>query len=84
MGMDANTRAHLFDPLFTTKEAGKGTGLGLATVHDIVSSHGGLIHLDSAPSRGTRFTVILPLLCPEPIRSEEGDPERKSKGSSSE
>ena len=60
-GMDAETRSHLFDAFFTTKPAGKGTGLGLSTVHDIVTSSGGLIHLDSAPGRGTRVTVLLPL-----------------------
>jgi signal transduction histidine kinase len=59
--MDAETRSHLFDAFFTTKPAGKGTGLGLSTVHDIVTSSGGLIHLDSAPGRGTRVTVLLPL-----------------------
>jgi signal transduction histidine kinase len=60
-GMDANTRTHLFEPFFTTK-AGKGTGLGLATVRDIVSSHGGLVHVESAPGRGTRLSVLLPVL----------------------
>jgi two-component system, cell cycle sensor histidine kinase and response regulator CckA len=60
-GMDDATRAHLFEAFFTTK-GGKGTGLGLATVHDIVSSNGGLIHVESAPSRGTRVSVLLPLV----------------------
>ena len=61
-GMDAVTKSHLFEAFFTTKPAGKGTGLGLATVHDIVTSNGGLIHVDSAPARGTRITVLLPLV----------------------
>lgn len=61
-GMGAETRLHLFDAFFTTKAAGKGTGLGLATVRDIVTSHGGLIHVDSAPDRGTRIGVLLPLV----------------------
>jgi two-component system cell cycle sensor histidine kinase/response regulator CckA len=61
LGMDAETRAHLFEPFFTTKGR-KGTGLGLATVHDIVTRSGGLIHIDSAPNRGTRVSVLLPLM----------------------
>jgi two-component system cell cycle sensor histidine kinase/response regulator CckA len=60
-GMDAVTRAHLFEAFFTTK-TGKGTGLGLATVYDIVTSNGGLIHVDSAPLCGTRVSVLLPLV----------------------
>src|SRR5205814_1961348 len=60
-GMDAATQAHLFEAFFTTKPAGKGTGLGLATVHDIVTANGGLIHVETALTRGTRVTVLLPL-----------------------
>jgi len=67
-GMDAETRAHLFEAFFTTKAEGHGTGLGLATVYDIVTSNGGLIHVDSAPGCGTRFTVLLPHV-PESARN---------------
>lgn len=69
-GMDAVTRAHLFEPFFTTKGS-KGMGLGLATLHDIVTGSGGLIHVDSAPDRGTRMTVLLPL-APADAGSFEG------------
>ena len=59
-GMDANTRQHLFDPFFTTKGAGKGTGLGLTTVRSIVTTNGGLIHVESEAGRGTRVMILLP------------------------
>lgn len=68
MGMDAETQEHLFEAFFTTKTPDKGTGLGLATVHDLVSNSGGLIYVDSAPGRGTRVTILLPVV-PEQMTS---------------
>jgi two-component system cell cycle sensor histidine kinase/response regulator CckA len=60
VGMTSNVRAQIFVPFFTTKKMGKGTGLGLTAVHNIVQEAGGCIVVDSAPNQGTTFTIHLP------------------------
>ncbi|RMF85227.1 MAG: response regulator [Nitrospinota bacterium] len=68
VGMDEATRAHIFDPFFSTKERGKGTGLGLAIVYGIVQNHRGFIDVQSTPGQGTTVTLYFPATSP-PARS---------------
>jgi PAS domain S-box-containing protein len=61
-GMSEETKKHLFEPFFTTKKAGKGTGLGLASVYGVVRNHKGALSVYSELGHGSTFKVCLPLL----------------------
>ncbi len=60
VGIDLNSLNKIFDPFYTTKEKGVGTGLGLAMVYNIILQHKGFIKVESEPGRGTSFTIYLP------------------------
>ncbi len=61
-GMTPDILDRIFDPYFTTKEKGVGTGMGLAVVHGIIKRHKGAISVDSHPGKGTRFNVYIPVI----------------------
>jgi two-component system NtrC family sensor kinase len=61
-GIPAENLSRIFDPFFTTKAEGKGTGLGLAVCHGIVTEHGGNIRAESAPGEGSSFWIELPVV----------------------
>ncbi|MFA6469324.1 MAG: PAS domain S-box protein [Bacteroidota bacterium] len=61
VGMNEETKRRIFEPFYTTKGPGQGTGLGLALVYSIVTSHQGMIAVDSAPGEGTTFRIYIPV-----------------------
>jgi two-component system NtrC family sensor kinase len=77
-GMTDEVRKNIFLPFFTTKEIGRGTGLGLPVVHGIVTSHGGTVNVASEAGRGSRFEVKLPIEPPAEAAASkaENEPER--------
>jgi len=70
-GINNEIRSRLFEPFFTTKANGRGTGLGLSTVHNIVTNGGGIVEVDSEVGNGTQVTVVLPRV--KEARGEESD-----------
>ncbi len=77
-GIDPEIRDRIFDPYFTTKEVGKGSGLGLAVVLGIVENHGGAVSVESRPGNGTAFSILLPLWAEEEIlETETGESTRR-------
>ncbi len=65
-GIDDNIIERVFDPYFTTREVGKGSGMGLAVVHGIVNNHGGSVSINGRPGSGAVFNVLLPLADEKP------------------
>ena len=76
LGMDEATKARIFDPFYTTKSLGKGTGLGLATVLGIVNHCGGRIQVDTSPGKGSTFSVDLPRVGFVALPDRRGSAER--------
>jgi PAS domain S-box-containing protein len=73
-GMDATVLSHIYEPFFTTKDVGQGTGLGLSTVYGIVRQHEGWIEVESTVNVGTTFSVFLPALTESGVRPATAQP----------
>ena len=69
-GIEQEHIEKIFDPYFTTKAVGKGSGMGLSVVHGIVTAHGGTIRVQSQPGDGASFNILLPVIQEEPVKEE--------------
>ncbi len=74
VGMEPAVMQRIFDPFFSTREVGDGSGLGLSVVHGVIKNHGGMVRVESSPGHGTTFEILLPKI------HEEKKPEKEKVG----
>jgi two-component system cell cycle sensor histidine kinase/response regulator CckA len=75
-GISPEEKERIFDPFYTTKKVGEGTGMGLSVVHGIVQNHGGMISVKSSPGKGSTFNVYFPIIAEAAVKIKEVSPPR--------